>query len=207
MKADDYFPTDMADAISDGWVGSLDRKKKWSDIGKCALLVLDLQRSFTDPSGIAYLPSSITVMRNVSSLLDEFPGPIFFTRHSNREGEGNLMTVWWRGTIRGEMAELDPDLDIEGYPVIDKSHYSAFVNTNLEEILVQNEIETVVISGVMTDLCCETTARDAFMRGFKVIFLADCTATETEERHIRSLRMIAKGFGEVLTSRELLLRL
>jgi nicotinamidase-related amidase len=58
----------------------------------------------------------------------------------------------------------------------------------------------------MTDLCCETTARDAFMRGFKVYFVADATATATEERHLATLRAISTGFGEVISSRELLSR-
>jgi nicotinamidase-related amidase len=55
----------------------------------------------------------------------------------------------------------------------------------------------------MTDLCCETTAREAFMRGFKVYFIADGTATATEDRHIGTLRSISNGFGEVISSTEL----
>ena len=64
-------------------------------------------------------------------------------------------------------------------------------------------VDSVIITGVMTDLCCETTARDAFTRGFRVYFMADATATNTEERHLASLRAISRGFGEVLTSKEL----
>jgi nicotinamidase-related amidase len=56
----------------------------------------------------------------------------------------------------------------------------------------------------MTDLCCDTTARDGFMRGFKVYLLADCTATATEERHLSTLRTVSNAFGEVLTSKELM---
>jgi nicotinamidase-related amidase len=101
------------------------------------------------------------------------------------------------------MADLDPELALEGHHVIEKNHYSAFFGTDLEDRLRDLEVETVIISGLMTDLCCETTARDAFMRGFKVVFLADCTATECEERHLRTLKLVSRAFGEVVTSSDL----
>lgn len=209
MKAVDYFPPDRSDQISLRWIRSLDRKRKWeTGWGKTALLVLDMQRFFTDPLSSGYLPASGTVIERINGLIRKFEGPVFFTRHWNDPRDfHNLMSLWWRGTINGEMGEIDPSLDSGELRIIDKSHYSAFEGTILQESLRQSNVDTVIISGVMTDLCCETTARDAFMKGFKVLFLADCTATETEERHLSTLRIISRAFGEVLTSKELMSRL
>jgi nicotinamidase-related amidase len=209
MKAEDYFPLKDCDQISLRWIRSLDRKRQWeTGLGNTALLVLDMQRFFTDPLSSGYLPSSRTIIERIKRLMGIYEGPVFFTRHRNdpRDIE-NLMSVWWRGTIKGEIGEIDPSFNTGELPVIDKSHYSALEGTVLRESLKSISVDTVIISGVMTDLCCETTARDAFMKGFKIVFLADCTATETEERHLSTLRIISRAFGEVLTSKELMSRL
>ncbi len=207
MKAVNYFPLKKADEITMAWIRSLDRKRSWKGgWGKTALLVLDMQRAFTDPSSHAFVPSSLTVLENIGSLKELYQGPVIFTRHSNRIDGKNLMTEWWKDPISGPMAEIDPSIVSDGHTILEKEHYSAFHDTDLEIFLKDLGIETVIISGVLTDLCCETTARDAFMRGFKVVFLADCTGTETEERHLKTLNVISRAFGEVLTWKELMLR-
>jgi nicotinamidase-related amidase len=99
------------------------------------------------------------------------------------------MEKWW------------PDLLIEGSPEshlpenlessvgirIEKHQYDAFYNTDLEEILHAKNICQLVICGVMTNICCETTARSAFIRGFEVFFTIDGTATYNEEHHMATL--------------------
>jgi nicotinamidase-related amidase len=62
--------------------------------------------------------------------------------------------------------------------IIDKNRYSAFWRTGLDEFLRSKNVEDVVIAGVLTNCCCETTARDAFMRDYRVFFVSDATATE-----------------------------
>ena len=79
-----------------------------------------------------------------------------------------------------------------------KEKYSAFIGTSLEDDFKGMGIEQILISGVMTHLCCETTARDAFMRNFDVFFLGDGTATYNEDLHIGTLKAISHGFGSVL---------
>jgi nicotinamidase-related amidase len=208
MKAENYFPADRADEISSGWMEKLDRKRKWTDgLGRSALMVLDMQRYFMEPAFGAFLPASVTALEKILYVIERFDGPIIFSRHFNsRKDDRNLMGRWWRNLIEGRASEITPSLDSSKGTVIEKSHYSAFMETGLQDLLDGMDIESVIISGLMTDLCCETTARDAFMRGFKVVFLADCTATETEMRHLSTLNVISRAFGEVLTSREFLLR-
>jgi isochorismate hydrolase len=87
---------------------------------------------------------------------------------------------------------------------IRKTRYDAFFDTPLESLLNEEEIHQVVIGGLMTHLCCETTARSAFMRGFEVFFLVDGTATYTEDFHRASLLNLAHGFATPILVAEIL---
>ena len=111
------------------------------------------------------------------------------------------MSRWWRslieeGTEGAELADVVQPQDQE--PVITKCRYSAFAGTRLEMILRSMRIEDLLVGGVMTNLCCETTARDAFVRDFNVFFLGDGTATADAGLHLASLQNIAYGFGRVM---------
>jgi isochorismate hydrolase len=86
--------------------------------------------------------------------------------------------------------------------VIVKCRYSAFTGTPLDMVLRSLGVEDLIIGGVMTNLCCETTARDAFNRDFNVFFLGDGTATANQELHASALRNISYGFGRVLAVAE-----
>jgi isochorismate hydrolase len=87
--------------------------------------------------------------------------------------------------------------------VIDKNRYSAFMGTPLEEILKYRKIEDLIITGVMTNCCCETTAREAFMRDYRVFFVSDATATMNNDLHIASLKNLAFAFAYVVDTKDL----
>ncbi|XP_030962881.1 nicotinamidase 3-like isoform X1 [Quercus lobata] len=76
-----------------------------------------------------------------------------------------------------------------------KNTYSAFRNTRLEEQLREMGVEEVIVTGVMTNLCCETTAREAFIRGFRVFSSTDALATSDLELHEATLKNLAYGFA------------
>ncbi|MHA1464558.1 MAG: isochorismatase family protein, partial [Candidatus Heimdallarchaeaceae archaeon] len=103
-----------------------------------------------------------------------------------------------------DLSKITNLLNKQSIEVIEKNQYSAFYETELENILKDNEIEQVIITGVMTHLCCETTARDAFMRGFEVFFVVDATATYSEELHLGTLRAISHGYGTCISSEEII---
>ena len=88
--------------------------------------------------------------------------------------------------------------------VLPKRRYSAFPETDLDATLRSKGIQDVIISGVMTNLCCETTARDAFMRDYRVFFLIDGTATGRSEFHMATLKNLGFGFAYLLTCEELI---
>lgn len=87
--------------------------------------------------------------------------------------------------------------------VVIKHRYSAFYNTDLETILRCLRVEDLVITGVMTNMCCESTARDAYYRDYRVFFPADGTGSINEEMHLASLLNLAFGFAYITTTHDI----
>lgn len=113
------------------------------------------------------------------------------------------MGTWWKDliSIENPHSAIIPEFDYSHRSVLRKNQYDAFYETSLEEILRRKSVSQVVISGVMTHLCCETTARSAFVRGFEVFFLVDGTATYNQDHHLATLLNLAHGFATpVLTT-------
>ncbi|XP_030547592.1 nicotinamidase 2-like [Rhodamnia argentea] len=166
------------------------------DPKSCALLVIDVQNHFAsmaDPI-LPALNATIRLCRRASI-------PVLFTRHCDADpSDYPMLAEWWGHDTRildgtGE-AELMPGLDRgDGDPVVRKHTYSAFRGTGLEERLAGMGVREVIVAGVMTNLCCETTAREAFVRGFRVFFSTDATATSSEELHEATLKNMAYGFA------------
>lgn len=83
-----------------------------------------------------------------------------------------------------------------------KHHYSAFPDTDFDLILRNRGIKTLIMTGVATNVCVESTARDGFFKGYYIVFLSDCTATYSEEAHHATLATIHRQFGTVCTADE-----
>jgi isochorismate hydrolase len=167
---------------------------------RSALLVLDMQSYFLDPSSHAFVPSAEAVLPRVVSLANLYHAkdlPVVYTRHVNSPTDAHQMASWWQDLITRDnpLSRITPEFNPALGYIIEKSQYDAFHNTDLEEFLHSHKISQVVISGVMTHLCCETTARSAFMRGFEVFFLVDGTATYNELFHKASLINLSHGFA------------
>ncbi|MFW6144481.1 MAG: isochorismatase family protein [Candidatus Natronoplasma sp.] len=194
-----------------GWIEELPFRKRWPGeikMEETALLVIDMQKYFLSPGSHAHLPAGEAIIENLNDLIDLFDGDagmIIYTKTIQEEGDEGVMGEWWSDIIReGPAAELDSRLEVKG-DVIVKPRYSSFHRTDLEEKL--EGVKNVVIGGVMTDMCCATTARDAFVRDFRVLFLADGTATGTETTHVSCLRSLCHGVAEISTCREIKERL
>jgi isochorismate hydrolase len=181
------------------------------DASKSALLIIDMQNFFLSENLHGFIPSSKAVLHNVEMLLKAFRDGkhlVVFTRHALEEGEDpGIMGRWWADVIRegasdSNIVSLLEPLDSEH--VLRKTRYSAFRGTTLEELLKDRGVKSLVITGVMTHLCCESTARDAFIRDFEVFFVVDATATNYEELHLSSLRTLSDGFAIPVTTDEVL---
>lgn len=173
-----------------------------------ALLILDMQRYFLEASSHAHVPSAGAIVPRIVLLAEAYRArrlPIVLTRHGNPDGDPGMMPRWWRDVIRPQspLSEIIPDLRDFG-PAIEKKEYDAFYGTPLEAMLRQQGIRQIVISGVMTHLCCETTARSAFVRGFEVFFTVDGTASYTEAFHRAALLNLAHGFAVPVLVSEIL---
>ncbi|MEM4293263.1 MAG: isochorismatase family protein [Thermoplasmata archaeon] len=166
------------------------------------LIVIDLQRYFTHPDSHAFVPSSGVVIENINKIIPSFR-TVVYTRHIDREDSG--MLKWWgRGLFEGDnLSGIDPRIKVEGM-VVSKSTYSAFYKTELESFLERHLVKRVYITGLLTNLCCETTARDAFVRGYEVFFVADATATYTEELHLATLLNLSHGFAYIVSTDEVM---
>lgn len=167
---------------------------------RAALLVLDMQLYFGEADSHAFVPSIEAILPNVQRLIKvfgEFRRPIFFTRHLNTVADAGLMSAWWQDLIRPDStaSRLLPQMDVSKGVVIRKSRYDAFYETSLQNNLREHDVSQVVVAGVMTHLCCETTARSAFMRGFEVFFCVDGTATYNEAFHRAALLNLSHGFA------------
>lgn len=170
---------------------------------RCALMVIDMQEYFHT--------LALPILNNVRSVIKACRArgiPIFFTRHGHKDisRDGGMLKQWWGdliayGTRAWEFIEALSPLNTD--VVIDKTRYSAFWGTDLDERFRFRKIEEIIITGVMTNCCCETTARDAFVRDYRVFFVSDATATVNQELHTASLKNLAFGFAHVVSTREL----
>ena len=173
------------------------------NLEKAAMLVIDMQHYF---HGLV-----APILDNVLCLIDACRTAqlkIVFTRHGvhDPQNDGGMLTTWWDDLIvhGSEAWQLNKELKPNSSDlVIDKKRYSAFQGTDLDDWLRNNGVEDLIISGVMTNLCCETTARDAFGYDYRVFFVADATATINEELHLATLKNLAYGFSYIIETRGL----
>lgn len=185
------------------------------DQNRTALLIIDMERFFAHPEGTFFIHGSQEILPNVRSLIDKFRGrklPVIYTAHVHKapEIDGGNLTWWWddyckEGSPQAEIHEAIRPLPNE--KVIFKHRYSAFEGTDLQITLSCLGIRDLVIAGLLTNLCCETTARDAFCKDYRVQFVCDATATSDEELHLATLKNVAYGFAPVVTSAQVLAQL
>jgi nicotinamidase-related amidase len=203
------------------------------DLGKTALVIIDMQRDFLEPGGfgaalgndVTRLRAAVEPCRAVLSAARKAGLLVIHTREGHRldlsdapplkvnRGDPALR-IGARGPmgrilIRGEPGhDIIPELyPIAGEPVIDKPGKGAFCQTDLELMLRNRGIETLLVCGVTTEVCVNTTVREANDRGFRCIVLSDCCASYFPEFHRVGLAMIkAQGgiFGWVSASPSLL---
>lgn len=205
MKKERYYTADTIQSRSRALLDSVaDSRRKHTGIrfrpAHAALLVLDLQEYFLHEGSHAYIPSAPAIQPGIEKLINAFLNasyPVVATRHVNTKSDGGMMSKWWRDLISPQSAYSQNIAVVNqpGIETISKSQYDAFLQTALEDILRARGTEQVVICGVMTHLCCESTARSAFMRGFEVFFTVDGTATYNEELHRASLLTLSHGFA------------
>jgi biuret amidohydrolase len=202
------------------------------DTDRTALLIIDMQRDFLEAGGfgealgndVSQLQAVVAPCREMLDVARGLPMPVIHTREGHRpdlsdapplkvERGDPKNRIGARGPmgrilIRGEPGhDIIPELyPLGDEPVIDKPGKGAFYQTDLELLLRNRGVETLLVCGVTTEVCVNTTVREANDRGFRCIVLADCCASYFPEFHDAGLAMIkAQGgiFGSVAPSRPL----
>ena len=188
-----------------------------------ALLVVDLQRGFMDPEiAHALVPGVVEIVPTVNSLarvLRQTGGTVVFIRMVASAETAKAWSVYYQDMTTPERREkrlermsedspgyqLWPGLEVEDDDlIVDKSHFSAFIqgSSDLEAQLRDRGIDTVLVTGCVTNTCCESTARDAMMRNFRTVMIADANAARTDAAHNASLQNFYLSFGDVMTAGE-----
>lgn len=198
---------------------------------KTALLIIDMSNDFLKPGFPMELPQGRDMIPHLNKLAQACRAravPVIYTTHAHRPDGSDMgrMGDVFRNVREGRMlragtegVEIFPDIAPQpGDYLVEKRRYSAFQNTDLELILRNQGIDTLIIGGVATNICCESTAREAFFKDFKIIFLSDGNAAfdlpdkgwgkipkEEVQRYV--LTTLAWGFGRVASISEVLAEL
>ncbi|MFT4470402.1 isochorismatase family protein [Arthrobacter sulfonylureivorans] len=192
----------------------------WSiDAARSALLMIDMQNDFVlegAPMEVPMARKRLPEMVTAVAACRQAGIPVIYTRHvlldsfdvSPLETTYNqrLQTVGMRRGTNGVevVEELKPEAD--DY-VLDKHRYDAFHNTPLKSVLATirglNTVDTVIIAGTLTEVCCESTARSAYMNDYKVAFLSDATGGRSEAAQNATLDAIGTFFGRVLSTADM----
>ena len=196
MRKERYFTPEFIEKMEQKYFR--EDKLKLSE-SKIIVLGIDMQRHFLEKGMKAFLPSSeefLGVIEKFYKSVKDLGIDIILTRHCH---ENNNLARWWKDSMRCEddSTEVIPRIRRYGSVIIEKNTYDPFIGTDIERILNEREIRTVIITGVMTHLCCETAARSAFNRGYNVIFPVDGTLTQNSALHECSLRSLSHGFAAV----------
>jgi ureidoacrylate peracid hydrolase len=207
-----YVAEETLESKTDQWMQAITaygwRRVEALDPVHSALLVVDMTRPFVDPGRPLASPNAPVILPKIRRLLQAFRAvrrPVIWLiqgHHSVEADRKPLLDSWWpscilEGTADVEVAE---GLSVEqGEKVIIKRRYSGFYQTDLELTLRSLEVNTVVICGVLTNVCPYLTAFDAFYRGFRVYYPADGTASLNESLHLSALRNISAWAGHVVT--------
>lgn len=211
-------PQDVLDRVAQrrGTFRALDR----AAARNTALVVVDMQNAFMMP-GVAHAlcemaPSIVPNINRLATALREAGGTVAWIRTTATQ---DCLTSWSQYyehlTPAQQQKRIDaladgspghefwPQLDIaEGDLVVTKRRYSAFIQgaSDLEQQLRARGVDTVLITGTVTNVCCESTARDAMMRNFRTIMVSDGNAANTDAEHANSLIAFYLSFGDVETT-------
>ena len=179
--------------------------------GRVALLIVDVQAHFAENNGFAVGALDVIVqlkrltaeakrvgitrvyVRAIES--PQTDSPVWISRHATKpERVGK-----YRDGSPG--AEFHPDVSPSaGDVVIEKHRYSSFLGTDLDSILRSLRIDTVIVTGIASNVCVEMTAAEAFQRNFWTIVLSDCTTTRSEAEQRQAMLDVERNWGIVATS-------
>ncbi len=193
------------------------------DARRTAHVVVDLQNGFMAPGAVAEIATAREIVPNVNRISAALRGagglvvyvqntfdaaavagwPVFFDHFCSPERRARMIEAFTPGDPQHEVW---PSLEVlPGDLKVRKRRFGAFVegSSDLHAILQGRGIDTVIVTGTATNVCCESTARDAMMLNYRVFFVSDANATHTDEEHNASLTAMANTFADVSSTEDL----
>lgn len=188
----------------------------------CALLVIDVQNDFAAPGGFFHqvgadvAPFQSGVIPNINRLIDSARRAgvtvIFIKSHYDpqylsapmRERNARLGMTMPRCIAGSWGAELCGVAQAEGEPIVVKHRYSAILGSNLREVLKDRGIQSLLLTGIATDTCVESTGRDAYFLDYYVTLVADCCGAASAEDHNATLPRFNRDYGPVVNASEVM---
>lgn len=195
-----------------------------ADPARTALLVIDMQNCWVAPGGASEVPGARGLVDGINQLaaaMRRAGGLVVFLQHVIDEQALREWSTFFRYFVSPERMQrlteacapgseggrlwqgLEPR---PGDEIVPKRRFSAFVpgSSDLHELLRARGIDTIVVTGVVTNVCCESTARDAMMMNYKVFFISDGCATGAEGAQDATLCSMATYFADVRSTGEML---
>ncbi len=196
------------------------------DKTKTGLIIVDMQNDFVRQGGAMRVVETIPTIEPINRLkafARENGMPVFFTRFLT----GPKRTFLWNWSpqsgelknCRRGLKKYYPDIDkeelcadvidelkpvLEKDFIIDKYNYSAFRNTNLHDAMLSVGLDTLIVTGTVTQICVETTVMDGYANQIQMVVASDCVSSFSEELHKATLDNITMKFGVVMTSEEII---
>lgn len=193
------------------------------DPSETAFLVIDMQNMFCEPGAPAEVPASREICELINKLgadLRDLGGLVVWITSATTSANGKSD---WENFIRNFVSQEVQERTIEALKpgghgeqiwqdlqvrdrdlVVRKNRYSALTpgSSTLQSILSSHGILNVLIGGTKTNICCESTARDAMMLDYNVVMVEDCNAALSEEEHRSALENVIQQFGDVMTAED-----
>jgi ureidoacrylate peracid hydrolase len=186
-----------------------------------AVIVIDPQKAFCDSDGflvkvlnkdVSRIQKSVKRLNSFIEKVRQIGIPIIWIRaagdNNRRRPNQKAMIAKHGGGLRSDddgrdwYSEVIKPLASEH--IITKYNYDAFSDTDLDLLLRSKGIETLLFTGYLTNICVETSARHAFIKGYYIVFVSDCTDTTSKQEYESALFNIEDCFGEVVSSSEII---
>ena len=185
-----------------------------------AMLVIDMQNAYVEegaPLHHRWAPGIIPAVNSLAASLRAAGGLVVWLQHTTgAPGSADYWSTYFDNFVdpskRDALADalmagshyhaLSPELDVSAADqVMLKTRFSALISgsSDLEACLRSRDINTVIVTGTLTNVCCESTARDAMMLNYRVFMPMDCTAARSDNDHLAGLRTVYQAIGDVRT--------
>lgn len=219
-------PTDIPQFAIDGAMRRRGRMNFFEalDPAHTALVVIDMQNVFMQEGAPAETPVAREIVPNINRIAtamrdsggtvvwvsmthtaDDLDDWSIFYEALSGSGRAPLMQSWLQDGSEGH--RLWPEMDArDGDWMVNKNRFSAFLHgsSDLAERLQGRGIDTIVLTGTLSNICCESSARDAMMRNFGVVMVSDANAARTDEEHTATLATVFQTFGDVQSTDEVI---